>query len=373
MLCLQKSGFPIEWFVSTPSADFLCGICFEVLKSPHQCKNGHNFCHSCVLSALRTNQECPTCKVSLTSESLCVNLSIRNLINEMLVMCQPEIKCKHATLDVCKWIGSLESSSKHFKSCTHQTMNCPLADVHLCCDTTCTGKLERRNLVHHITSQNKADLVDSITVMSSTITLLNKELELMRNLMFREGTKRHTVSDGKVVFGVKENNVLQGYCVALDRDTGDYNSVEFTNNQKEGFGVARMGNSTFRGEYRNNSKHCGMLEMRPAAVGDHQGEMKSCVYMGEFLNDEIHGHGHVIDGNDRTFVGEFRKGENVWYRGHVAIVLTITTCIIVSRLFYLLHTLFLQANITVQAQFGSKEAMSSVASSTTRNPPGPGP
>ncbi len=45
--------YPLEWFTSKPLPSFTCGICFDVLKNPHQCQGDikvHGKTHNVLLT-----------------------------------------------------------------------------------------------------------------------------------------------------------------------------------------------------------------------------------------------------------------------------------------------------------------------------------
>ena len=64
-------GYDEERFVTTVNRNFLCLICFNVLKDPVLCpRNQHCFCRGCITKNLQNSQRCPTCADKLTEETL---------------------------------------------------------------------------------------------------------------------------------------------------------------------------------------------------------------------------------------------------------------------------------------------------------------
>ncbi len=81
----EIGGYPVELFLREPAVDFCCGICLNVLKDPHQCKNGHTYCFDCISEALTARNVCPSCSVHLNLHSLSKSLVLRNLIDKLIV------------------------------------------------------------------------------------------------------------------------------------------------------------------------------------------------------------------------------------------------------------------------------------------------
>lgn len=57
-------GFPVEQFVKPPHAEFVCGICNDVLSQPVETACGHLFCSECLSLWFQARQErlCPSCR-----------------------------------------------------------------------------------------------------------------------------------------------------------------------------------------------------------------------------------------------------------------------------------------------------------------------
>jgi len=45
--------------------DFVCPICFDLLKEAHMTRCGHTFCHECIMKCFETNSRCPKCNCDL--------------------------------------------------------------------------------------------------------------------------------------------------------------------------------------------------------------------------------------------------------------------------------------------------------------------
>src|SRR5687768_5436541 len=92
-----NGGFPCDWIVNAVSEDLKCSICFEVLNDPHQCKNGHCFCKTCLFSSLLKRKACPNCNVAIALENVNSALFVKNFVSNQLV------KCSVITNSDCPW------------------------------------------------------------------------------------------------------------------------------------------------------------------------------------------------------------------------------------------------------------------------------
>ncbi len=67
--------------------DFICPICFFILKNPKSCsdrKNCHSFCKDCIVNYLKENNKCPTCKLKFEYK---VNTHLKYELNKFLFKC----------------------------------------------------------------------------------------------------------------------------------------------------------------------------------------------------------------------------------------------------------------------------------------------
>lgn len=67
--------------------DLQCGICLQILEQPKQCKNGHLFCHNCIVRTITKNPLCPQCRCPLTEEGLSRSLYVEKHIRTCKVWC----------------------------------------------------------------------------------------------------------------------------------------------------------------------------------------------------------------------------------------------------------------------------------------------
>eukprot|EP01038_Epipyxis_sp_PR26KG_P008955 gene8955-12076_t len=84
---MSTDGFSASLFITAPSDNLLCPICYQVMNDPVQCLSGHSFCRGCFNYALERKATCPTCRVELNKTQLVSNLFARNLIGDLVMHC----------------------------------------------------------------------------------------------------------------------------------------------------------------------------------------------------------------------------------------------------------------------------------------------
>ena len=129
-------GYDQERFVTTISRNFICLICFNVLKDPVLCpRNQHCFCRSCVTKHLENFRRCPTCADELTEETLTKpNRIVTDYLNEL------NIRCIYHDRG-CEEIVQLQHLDQHEDSCGFTPVVCGNQD--------CGAILSKRDLIHH--------------------------------------------------------------------------------------------------------------------------------------------------------------------------------------------------------------------------------
>eukprot|EP01038_Epipyxis_sp_PR26KG_P016189 gene16189-22015_t len=139
---MASPGYPVSVFMESPSKDFCCPICLDVLNDPIQCANGHSFCRFCLYRTLDTlsshesnnNNYCPTCRVVINKSNLVTNLFAKNLINSFAIQCVTTININDTetnnsnnnTVDDpgCNWIGIVSDLSYHLTECEYNMIDC---------------------------------------------------------------------------------------------------------------------------------------------------------------------------------------------------------------------------------------------------------
>ena len=128
-------GYDEERFVTTVNRNFLCLICFNVLKDPVLCpRNQHCFCRGCITKHLENSRRCPTCADELTEETLTVPRMVRDYLDEL------NIRCVYHDRG-CQEIVQLQHLDQHEDSCGFTPA--------VCSNDGCGVSLNKRDLVHH--------------------------------------------------------------------------------------------------------------------------------------------------------------------------------------------------------------------------------
>ena len=129
-------GYDEERFVTTISRNFLCLICFNVLKDPVLCpRNQHCFCRGCISKHLENFRRCPTCADELTEETLTEPpRMVKDYLNEL------NIRCVYHDRG-CEEIVQLQHLDQHEDSCGFTPAVCRNLD--------CGAILNKRDLINH--------------------------------------------------------------------------------------------------------------------------------------------------------------------------------------------------------------------------------
>ena len=129
-------GYDEERFVTTISRNFLCLICFNVLKDPVLCpRNQHCFCRGCITKHLENSRRCPTCADELTEEALTEPpRMVKNYLNESKIRCVYHDRGCLETLQ-------LQHLDQHEDSCGFTPA--------VCTNPGCGATLNKRDLTIH--------------------------------------------------------------------------------------------------------------------------------------------------------------------------------------------------------------------------------
>ena len=132
--CIQ--GYDEERFVTTISRNFLCLICFSVLKDPVLCpRNQHCFCRGCITKHLENSRRCPTCADELTEETLIQPpRMVKDYLDEL------NIRCVYRDRG-CEEIVQLQHLDQHEDSCGFTPA--------VCGNQGCGAILNKQDLIHH--------------------------------------------------------------------------------------------------------------------------------------------------------------------------------------------------------------------------------
>ena len=129
-------GYDEERFASTVDRDFICSICFNVLKDPVLCpRNHHCFCRGCITKHLENSQRCPTCADELTVETLAEpQRMVKRMLNEL------KIHCVYIDRG-CQEIVQLQHLDQHEATCGFTPA--------VCTNQGCGATVNQRDLIHH--------------------------------------------------------------------------------------------------------------------------------------------------------------------------------------------------------------------------------
>ncbi|CAB4009108.1 RING finger 151-like [Paramuricea clavata] len=129
-------GYDEERFASTVNRNFLCLICFNVLKDPVLCpRNQHCFCRGCITKHLENSRRCPTCAEELTVETLAEpNRMVKDYLNELKIHCVYNNRGCHEILQ-------LQHLDNHEATCGFTPT--------VCTNQGCGATLNQRDLIHH--------------------------------------------------------------------------------------------------------------------------------------------------------------------------------------------------------------------------------
>ena len=129
-------GYDEERFATTVNRNFLCLICFNVLREPVLCpRNHHCFCRACITKHLENSRRCPTCADELTVETLTEPpRMVKDYLNEL------NIHCIHINRG-CQEILQLQHLDNHEATCGFTPA--------VCTNQGCGATLNQRDLIHH--------------------------------------------------------------------------------------------------------------------------------------------------------------------------------------------------------------------------------
>ena len=129
-------GYDEERFAIKVNRNFLCLICFNVLKDPVLCpRNQHCFCRACITKHLENSRKCPTCADELTVETLAKpQRMIKDYLDELNIHCVYNNRG-------CEEIVQLQYLDNHEATCGFTPA--------VCTNPGCGAILNQRDLINH--------------------------------------------------------------------------------------------------------------------------------------------------------------------------------------------------------------------------------
>ena len=174
-------GYDEERFATTINQNFLCLICFNVLREPVLCpRNHHCFCRSCITKHLENFRRCPTCADELTVETLAEpQRMVKDILNEL------NIHCIYINRG-CQEILQLQHLERHEATCGFTPA--------VCTNQGCGATLNQRDLIHHqselcefrkLKCHSCGEMTKTLANMEERIANVEKNME--RNAADMEG------------------------------------------------------------------------------------------------------------------------------------------------------------------------------------------
>ena len=183
-------GYDEERFVTTINRNFLCLICFNVLKDPVLCpRNQHCFCRGCITKHLENSRRCPTCADELTEETLIVpSRMVRDYLDES------KIRCAYHDRG-CQEVVQLQHLDQHEDSCGFT----PAA----CANPGCGAILNKRELAIH-----ESELCEYRKLKCHSCREMKKTLADMEKRMARvEANQANAEKNMETKFTILEKNM----------------------------------------------------------------------------------------------------------------------------------------------------------------------
>lgn len=79
------------------NVDYLCPICFELLREAHMTKCGHTFCYECLLQTIDQTARCPKCNYTIDSqEHIFPNFLLNELVSKYKASMENQIRSSSA-------------------------------------------------------------------------------------------------------------------------------------------------------------------------------------------------------------------------------------------------------------------------------------
>ena len=204
-------GYDEERFVTTINRNFLCLICFNVLRDPVLCpKNHHCFCRGCITKHLQNSRRCPTCADKLTEETLTEPpRMVKDYLNESKIRC---VYNERGCLETLQ----LQHLDEHEDSCGFTPA--------VCANPGCGATLNKRDLVHHQSEVCEFRKLKCHSCEETTKTLAN--LEAKFEVVNDDVKELKTAFDKMMDFLVKiETNMKENARRVSYRPSGDEENI----------------------------------------------------------------------------------------------------------------------------------------------------
>ena len=236
-------GYDEERFVTTISRNFLCLICFNVLKDPVLCpRNQHCFCRGCITKHLENSRRCPTCADELTEETLTEPpRMVKDYLNEL------NIRCLYHDRG-CEEIVQLQHLDQHEDSCGFSPAVCRNQD--------CAAILNKRDLIHHESelceyrklkchscgeiTKTLADVEKRTERIETNLANVEKNMET-KLVNLEKNMETHTDTTMKNITAIMETRMANVETKMVNMKTDIEGKLEAVNNEVKGLKTALVG------------------------------------------------------------------------------------------------------------------------------------
>ena len=217
-------GFDEERFATKVNRNFLCLICFNVLKDPVLCpRNQHCFCRGCITKHLENSRRCPTCADVLTVATFAEpNRMVKDYLNEL------KIHCVHKNRG-CQDVVQLQHIEIHETTCGFTPA--------VCSNQGCGVTVNKRDLIHHESEvcEFRKLKCHSCGEMTKTLADMAKKIVNLERNMATKITMETKMANVERKMTTMETN--------MKRDTADIKTdmegkLEAVNNEVKGLKTA---------------------------------------------------------------------------------------------------------------------------------------
>ena len=227
-------GYDEDRFATTVNRNFLCLICFNVLREPVLCpRNHHCFCRSCITKHLENSRRCPTCADELTVETLAEpQRMVKDYINEL------NIHCIYIDRG-CQEILQLQHLDNHEATCGFTPA--------VCTNQGCGATLNQRDLIHHqselcefrkLKCHSCGEMTKTLASMEERIANVENNVAKIENIVTMETDIKNTQTDMATNVANMETRMANMETNMADMKTDMEEKLEAVNNEVKGLKTA---------------------------------------------------------------------------------------------------------------------------------------
>lgn len=320
-------GYSREWIVGQVDDRYICPICYEVLRNPRQCKNGHNCCEVCLHQLMMIKKECPICKCVLDDENVGINILAKSIVDDMVSKCYVEEEGWLHEDDACMWTGPLHSREGHISACQFRSpVTCPwdMGEGEGCIG--CIGQYSRGGLRDHYLQLTQALAAEAMELRKKIDSLQGITVSGFSLVQDKHRSGKVETFCGEVRKSdknIKEGRGFEQVSSNFSRFNHTYIG-EYLNDLRHGFGHFKSRSFDYKGMWENGMCHgeCLAFFRKEDNMERHgSGTFRNNVmhglgkiwsnnskfsFSGDFVDDKRHGHGTLVNADGKkTFVGQF--------------------------------------------------------------------